>query len=220
MASKPLTDRLDSADVLADHLRALLRRDRRLRPIAKRAGPFAIRKTEAGFAGLAKVICGQQLSVQSAQAIWSRFEKIPGALNPKGYLGLSEEAVRGSGFSVGKFRTVGVIAEAIVAGELDLEAITAMPSDAARAELVRHKGIGPWTAEIYLMFCAGHPDIFPAGDLALQKAVGHALEMESAPVAKDLIAIAEPWAPYRHTAALLFWRYYAAVLRRQGGIAL
>lgn len=220
MPAKPLTDRLDSPVVLARHLRALLQRDSRLRAVAKRAGGFDIRKTDAGFAGLAKVICGQQLSVQSAQAIWSRFERIEGALDPRGYLRLSEETVRGSGFSAGKFRTVGVIAEALVAGELDLDAIARMPSEAARAELVRHKGIGPWTAEIYLMFCAGHPDVFPAGDLALQKAVGHALDMESRPTAKELIAIAEPWAPYRHTAALLFWRYYAAVLRKQGGIAL
>jgi DNA-3-methyladenine glycosylase II len=220
MPATTLTDRLDSADVLARHMRALLRRDPRLKAIAKRAGPFAIRKTDAGFAGLARVICGQQLSLQSAQAIWSRFERLKGALDPKGYLALSEEAIRGSGFSAGKYRTVSVIAEAMLAGDLDLEAIEAMPSDAARAELVRHKGIGPWTAEIYLMFCAGHPDIFPAGDLALQKAVGHALEMDGAPTAKDLIGIAEPWAPYRHTAALLFWRYYAAVLRKQGGIAL
>jgi DNA-3-methyladenine glycosylase II len=220
MPAKALTDRLDSAEVLASHLRALLRRDARLKPVAKRAGPFAIRKTDAGFAGLARVICGQQLSTQSAQAIWSRFEKIEGALDPKGYLGLTEDTVRAAGFSSGKYRTVRVLAEAIAAGQLDLGAIEMLPSEAARAELVRHKGIGSWTAEIYLMFCAGHPDIFPAGDLALQKAVGHALEMESAPTAKDLITIAQPWAPYRHTAALLFWRYYAAVLRRQGGIAL
>ncbi|HWA19261.1 MAG TPA: DNA-3-methyladenine glycosylase 2 family protein [Devosia sp.] len=220
MPATPLTDRLDSADVLARHLRSLLRRDARLKAIARRAGPFDIRKTNAGFAGLARVICGQQLSTQSAQAIWSRFEKIPGALDPRAYLRLSEETVRASGFSIGKYRTVRVIAEAILAGELDLKAIEQLPSDAARSELVRHKGIGPWTAEIYLMFCAGHPDIFPAGDLALQKAVGHALAMDSTPGAKELIAIAEPWAPYRHTAALLFWRYYAAVLRRQGGIAL
>jgi len=70
------------------------------------------------------------------------------------------------------------------------------------------------------MFCSGHPDIFPAGDLALQKAVGHALGMDHAPNAKELIEIAGPWSPHRHAAALLFWRYYATVLRKAGGIAL
>jgi DNA-3-methyladenine glycosylase II len=220
MASKTLTDRLDSPDTLSRHLHALLRRDPRLKPIAKRAGAFDIRKTDAGFAGLAKVICGQQLSVQSAHAIWSRFERIEGALDPHRYLRLEEPLVRASGFSAGKFRTVRAIAEAIVAGDLDLNAIESMPSAEATAELVRHKGIGPWTAEIYLMFCAGHPDIFPSGDLALQKAVGHALGMDLSPSAKELIAVAEVWAPHRHTAALLFWRYYAAVLRSQSGVPL
>ena len=98
----------------------------------------------------------------------------------------------------------------MVDGELDFAAIEAMPAAEAVAALCRIKGIGPWTAEIYLMFCAGHPDIFPAGDLALQKAVGHALELG------DRVAVHGPhrlwqkrWAPHRHAAALLFWRYYA-----------
>ncbi|MEQ1900409.1 MAG: DNA-3-methyladenine glycosylase 2 family protein [Devosia sp.] len=215
-----LTGRLDSPEVLTRHLRALLRRDPRLRLVARRAGAFEIRRTNAGFAGLAKVICGQQLSVQSAQAIWSRFEKIDGALDPLGYLKLDEPVVRAAGFSSGKFRTVRVIAEAIASGDLDLAAIDGMPPEEAAAELVRHKGIGPWTAEIYLMFCAGHPDIFPSGDLALQKAVGHALGMDAMPTARELSDLARAWAPHRHTAALLFWRYYAAVLRSQSGVPL
>ena len=77
-------------------------------------------------------------------------------------------------------------------------------------------GIGPWTAEIYLMFCAGHPDIFPAGDLALQKAVGDAFNIDPHPDRRALIAIAAKWAPYRATAALLFWRFYAARRSREG----
>lgn len=220
MPHAPLTDRLDSPEVLARHLVALLRRDPRLKRVAKQAGPFEIRKTEGGFAGLAKVVCGQQLSVQSARAIWSRFELLEGALDPEGYLKLDETIVRASGFSAGKFRTVRVIAEAIASGALDLEAIDRMPPEAAASELVRHKGIGPWTAEIYLMFCAGHPDIFPSGDLALQKAVGHALQMDAMPKARELSELAKAWAPHRHTAALLFWRYYAAVLRSQSGVPL
>jgi DNA-3-methyladenine glycosylase II len=220
MAATSLTDRLDSDAAVSLHLKRLLRLDPRLKPVAKAAGAIAVRTTDAGFAGLAKVICGQQLSVQSAQAIWSRFALIEGALDPASYLALSEEVVRASGFSLGKYRTVRVIAEAIAAGDLDLDAIALMPSAEAAAELVRHKGVGPWTAEIYLMFCAGHPDIFPAGDLALQKAVSHGLGMDFSPNAKRLASLAEAWAPHRHAAALLFWRYYAAVLRKQGGIAL
>lgn len=203
--------KLDSAATLAQHLSALLAADLRLRAIAERAGPFEIRRTTPGFAGLAKVICGQQLSVASAGAIWVRFAALEGATDPQGYLALSEEAVRGAGFSLGKYRTLRGVAEAIAAGELDLAELETLPPAEAVERLVRLKGVGPWTAEIYLMFCAGHPDIFPAGDLALQKAVAHGLGLEGRPAPGELIELARRWAPYRATAALLFWRYYAAL---------
>jgi len=218
--AKWLTDRLDSPEALGRHLRALLRRDPRLRPIAKIAGAFDIRLTPGGFPGLTRVICGQQLSVASARAIWGRFAALPGALDPATYLTLEEATIRAVGFSAAKYRTVRTIAEAIVRGELDFERVETLPADEAVAYLTAQKGIGPWTAEIYLMFCSGHPDIFPAGDLALQKAVGHALGMDHAPGAKELIEIARTWSPYRHAAALLFWKYYAVVIRKAGGIAL
>jgi DNA-3-methyladenine glycosylase II len=203
-----LPAKLDSADALALHLRALLRRDGRLRAIYKTAGPFEIRKHDPGFAGLARVICGQQLSTQSAAAIWSRFEQLPGALRPATYLALTEAKVRSIGFSLGKYQTARALAQAINNG-LDLATLEQLPAEEAVAALCEIKGIGPWTAEVYLMFCAGHPDIFPAGDLALQKAVAHALALEDRPVGKALSAMAELWAPHRATAALLFWRYYA-----------
>ena len=220
MPAKALPDRLNSAEALNRQLNALLRRDPRLRAIAKAAGPFEIRLTPGGFAGLVRVITGQQLSVASARAIWGRFAQLPGALDPATYLTLPEETVRGVGFSAGKFRTVRVIAEAVVSGALDFDLVERLPADEAAAYLTAHKGIGPWTAEIYLMFCSGQPDVFPSGDLALQKAVGHALGMDHVPTAKELIGIAEAWTPYRHAAALLFWRYYATVLRKAEGIAL
>ena len=213
-------ERLNSPEALARQLRALLRRHPALRTVAKAAGPFEIRLTPAGFAGLARVICGQQLSVASARAIWARFEALDGALDPARYLTLSEAAVRAVGFSAGKYRTVRVIAEAIVDGTLDLASVETMSAEDAVAYLTAHKGIGPWTAEIYLMFCVGHPDIFPVGDLALRKAVGHALGMDSPPSEKELAAMAADWAPYRHAAALMFWKYYAAVMRKAPGTAL
>lgn len=198
----------------------MLRRNPELRPVARQAGAFEIRLTPAGFSGLARVICGQQLSVASARAIWGRFAQLPGALEPVTYLTVSEADIRATGFSAGKYRTVRVIAEAIVEGTLDLELVDAMSGEDATAYLTAHKGIGPWTAEIYLMFCTGHPDIFPVGDLALRKAVGHALGMDETPTEKALTALAANWAPYRHAAALLFWKYYAAVMRKTTGTAL
>ena len=209
-------ERLDSAEVLARHLKILLKQDRRLAEVARKAGPFEIRLQPGGFAGLSKVICGQQLSVASARAIWSRFEKLEGALDPAGYLKLSEETVRGVGFSLGKFKTVRVIAEAVVSGALDFERLETVTAEQAVAELTALKGIGPWTAELYLMFCSGHPDVFPAGDLALQKAVQWGLGLDAQPTSKQLIGIAEAWSPHRHAAALLFWRYYAISKHREG----
>jgi DNA-3-methyladenine glycosylase II len=211
-----ITDTLDSADGIAKHLRRLVKLDPRLKPVVKRAAPVMPRTTEAGFVGLAKVICGQQLSVASARAIWGRFEALDGALKPEQYLELDEAAVRATGFSAGKYRTLRVVAEAMAAKELDLAHVGGLPAEEAVALLTQLKGIGPWTAEIYLLFCAGHPDIFPSGDLALQKAVGHALNLPDRPSVKDVAAIAEDWAPHRGAAALLFWRYYAVVRDKEG----
>jgi DNA-3-methyladenine glycosylase II len=214
--SSILARRLDSADALAAHLDALVTLDPRLAPVLKSAAPFEIRLQPGGFAGLSKVICGQQLSVASARAIWARFAALDGALDPAGYLELSEETVRASGFSLSKFKTVRIVAEAVLSGQLDFARLETLSPEAAAAALTALKGIGPWTAELYLMFCSGHPDIFPAGDLALQKAVQHGLGLDAQPSIKELIDIAAVWSPYRHAAALLFWGYYASLKRREG----
>lgn len=211
--------RLDSAEAVADHIDRLVGIDPRLAAVRALAGPVQPRINPPGFAGMAKVICGQQLSVASAAAIWSRFELLAGALDPVTYLTLSEEAVRATGFSGGKFRTVAAIAQAMVAGSLDFDHLETLPAGEAVRYLVAHKGIGPWTAEVYLMFCAGHADVFPAGDLALLKAVQHGLGLDGRPTIKDMIGMAEGWAPCRSAAALLFWRYFA-VLRDREGILL
>lgn len=208
--------RIDSAATIAAHIDLLVGMDQRLAAVRAFAGPVQPRISPPGFAGIAKVITGQQLSVTSAAAIWGRFEQLPGALDPVTYLTLSEEAVRATGFSGGKFRTVRVIAEAMVAGRLDFSHLETLPAQDAVRYLVAHKGIGPWTAEVYLMFCAQHPDVFPAGDLALLKAVQHGLGLDARPTIKDMIGIAAGWAPYRSAAALLFWRYFAVMRDREG----
>ena len=208
--------RLDSVEAIAGHIEALVGIDPRLAPVRDFAGPVQPRIAQPGFAGIAKVITGQQVSVASASAIWGRFENLPGALDPVTYLGLSEEAVRAVGFSGGKFRTVRAIAEAMVAGTLDFDHLETLPAEDAVRYLVEHKGIGPWTAEVYLMFCAGHPDVFPAGDLALLKAVQHGLGLGARPTIKEMAGIAAGWAPHRSAAALLFWRYFAVMRDREG----
>jgi len=214
--ANPLTDRLESPELLAAHLAALIALDPRLAAVADRAGAFEVRHSPGGFSGLARIVTGQQVSTQSADAIWSRFAQLEGALEPAGYLLLSEEIVRKSGQSRAKYRTIRAIAEAVSTGDFDFAPLNELPAEEAIAALTKLKGIGPWTAEIYLMFSAHHPDIFPAGDVALQRAVQWAFEMNDKPPVKDLISLAKAWSPHRSTAALLFWRYYRAVRNKEG----
>lgn len=198
------------------HLRSLLQIDPRLSKVHDITGSFPPRTREPGFTGLARIICGQQLSVASATAIWNRLEAQPGGMTAKAFLARSQDELRGAGLSHSKYLTLLGVAEASAAGELDFAAIEGLASELAIAALTRYRGIGPWTAEIYLMFCTGHPDIFPAGDLALQKAVSDAFDIEPCLNQRDLMAVATQWAPYRSTAALLFWCFYAARRKREG----
>lgn len=216
MAPSPATERLTSEAILARHIAALGGLDQRLGPIIARAGPVALRTTPAGFHGLAKIICGQQLSVASAGAIWSRYAALDGALDAEGYLGLDEAVIRATGFSNGKIRTLRGVAEAVREGALDFSHVDCLPAEEAIAALTVLKGVGPWTAEVYLLFCAGHPDVFPGGDLALQKAVAHGLGLDERPDARAIAPITRDWSPYRGAAALLFWRYFAALRDREG----
>ncbi len=202
--------RLDTPEALAHHLEGLGGLDERLALAIERAGEIALRESPKGFEGMARIVCGQQLSVASARAIWGRVEAL-GAVTPDAYLGFDEETLRKTGLSRGKFETIRTLALAATESGLDFAAIDAMAPDEAIETLTKLKGIGPWTAEIYLLFCAGHPDIFPAGDLALQKAVEHAFALPARPAAKELIALAADWSPHRGAAALMFWRYFSAM---------
>jgi DNA-3-methyladenine glycosylase II len=212
------TPRIDTPEGVAWHLDALVRLQPQLGPMRDAVGAVLPRVNPKHFAGMAKVICGQQLSVQSAAAIWGRFSLIPGATEPDTYLLLDETTVRSAGFSRSKFLALRAVAQAVMDGELDFAQVDALPGDEAIARLVALKGIGPWTAEVYLLFCAGHPDIFPAGDLALLKAAHHGLKLDARPTIKEMIGIAHPWSPHRSVAALLFWRYFAALQNRESSL--
>jgi len=212
---RPLPALLATQEAVALHLARLLELDPRLEAVHRVAGEVPPRLRAPGFAGLARIVCGQQVSVASAAAIWSRLERLPGGATPEGFLALDAGELKAVGLSRTKHATLSALARALAEQRLDLEQVARLPVEAAVAELTRHKGVGPWTAEIYLMFCAGHPDIFPAGDLALRKAVGEAFGIDPCPDRDAVTAIAARWAPHRATAALLFWRYYAARRARQ-----
>lgn len=188
-------------------VKALLLADPRLVPIAEVAGPLPLRRREGGFEGLASIVTAQQISDSAAASIWARFEAAVDPFTPEQYIATPEETLRAVGLSRPKIRTLTGIAAAAADG-FDLIAVHDLPAEQAMANMTALKGIGPWTAEIYLLFCVGHPDIFPAGDLAIQNAVHTGLKLRKRLDEKKLRRHAERWSPWRGVAARLFWAYY------------
>lgn len=182
-------------------------------------GAPPLRRREPGFAGLAAIIVSQQVSVASAKAIFGRLETRLQPLSADQVLAAGEPVLRECGLSGPKIRAVTAAAAAIADG-LDLTALAGLPAPDAHRALVAVKGIGPWTADIFLLFCLGHPDAFPAGDLALQEAAKLALDLARRPDARALEALAERWRPWRGVAARMLWAYYGAVKSRAGVVDL
>src|SRR5215468_4432864 len=208
--------RIDSEADLAVGLKALLAADPRFAEIVARAGPPPLRRRPAGFAGLAAIVMSQQLSTASAAAIWGR---LSAAFDPFECTALRRAPtakLKRIGLSAPKIRTLKAIAKAVDDGTLDLAALAALPADDAHALLTAVHGIGPWTADIYLMFCLGHADAWPAGDLALQEATRLLLALKTRPSAKEMGPLAEAWRPWRGAAACMLWAYYRAAKRRNG----
>ena len=208
--------RIDTLDDVAEGLEALLEAHPELAAIANLAGPLPLRRSEPGFESLGSVIVSQQVSKASAASIWMRLTSLIDPLTPQNYLAAGEPAWREAGLSRAKQTALSRISEAIIAGELDLHDLCDRPIEEAMTRMTRIKGIGPWTAEVYLLFSAGHADVFPAGDVALQHAYAHAYRESVRPDAKALQRLAERWSPWRGVAARLFWAYYAATRGRDG----
>lgn len=188
-------------------VRALSRKCPHLREVRALTGIPSVRRHPAGFAGLARIVVGQQLSLASAQAIWDRMLLTVRPMTPRAFLALSDDELRAAGLSKGKVRTLRASSELIVAG-LDLDALSALPEAKVHEALTALPGVGPWSADIYLLFCLGRADAFAAGDLALQITAGAALGLDDRPSRDELFDIAERWRPWRGVAAHLLWAYY------------
>ncbi|UXS26298.1 DNA-3-methyladenine glycosylase family protein [Agrobacterium tumefaciens] len=202
-------------DDISEGLEHLAHLDPVLSPVIEKAGPLELRIHEPGFAGLAHIVVSQMVSRASANAIWARIlAGTGGVVTAENYLGASEELRASFGLSRAKATTLEGLARAVTERQIDLDGVVRQEAGAAFSELVALRGIGPWTAEVYLMFCGGHPDIFPVGDVALRSAVAHALALEVRPEAKWLAERAALWSPWRSVAARLFWGYYANIMRR------
>ncbi|MBV9557699.1 MAG: DNA-3-methyladenine glycosylase 2 family protein [Pseudolabrys sp.] len=200
-------------------LERLLTQDPRLVPAAEKAGAFALRRREGGFPGLCAIVCGQQLSTAAAATIRARLFAAFDPFHHDTVRAARPDKLRRLGLSNNKIKSIKAIGKAVAQKHIDLDAIGNMEADAAHAELVKLHGIGPWTADIYLLFCLGHADAFPAGDLAVQEAAKIALGLRKRPNPEKLTKIAEAWRPWRGVAAHLMWAYYHVVKRREGIMA-
>jgi DNA-3-methyladenine glycosylase II len=198
---------IESEDDIRAGVAALRRRCPTMKRVHGLVGDPPLRRHEAGFVGLAKVVVGQQLSIASASAIWKRTAVAVDPFDASTLLALDDATLRGAGLSRGKMRTLRALAEALNSGALDFDA--RLSAEELREALLAITGIGPWTADIYAMFCLGDADGFAPGDLALQIAVQRAFELDERPSARQLEEMAERWRPWRGVAARLLWSFYA-----------
>jgi DNA-3-methyladenine glycosylase II len=194
----------------------LIAADPRMTKVLEVGGRPPIRVRDGGYAGLARIVMGQQLSTASAAAIWGRFEAAFVPFHHDAVIRARATKLAKLGLSSPKIKAVKEIGKAIASGALDLDTLAQGEADAAHAELIKVHGIGPWTADIYLLFCLGHADAFPAGDLAVQEAAKLAFNLKTRPNAKELTALAEAWRPFRGAAAYLLWAYYKVAKGRSG----
>jgi len=211
--------RIDNESDIVAGVARLAMLDRRMAPviatIAATIGPVPLRRCEPGYNALASIVVSQMVSRASADAIWQRLEHETGGVTARAILALDSERMRAVGLSGGKQRTLKTLADAVKTGKIDLIGLADCPADEAIARLTALKGIGPWTAEVYLLFAAGHPDIFPAGDVALQAAAAHMFAMDKRPDTKSLRQMAQVWSPVRGIAARVLWAYYSAIMQRE-----
>ncbi len=193
-------------------LDALADRDADVAAALDAYGYPALRRRDRGFKSLLRAIVGQQVSIQAAAAIWERLERgleQDGAdMTPAGFAACPDETLRGFGLSRQKILYGRHLAESIADGHVRLDRLGRMEDEAAIAELVQIKGIGRWTAEVYLLFAHGRPDVFPADDLALMIAAGRMKGLPERPGRTQLLTLIDPWRPWRGAGAHLLWHYY------------
>lgn len=198
-----------TAAQLRESLDALAAIEPRFAAGLARVGYPAPRIRERGYATLLRTIVGQQVSVKAADAVWRKLAALGDPADPAVVAAHSDEALRACGFSRQKAGYARSLAEAVTSGRLDLANLPA-DDEAAIAQLVRVKGIGRWSAEIYLLFAEGRGDVWPAGDLAVQIELGRLLGHDARPSETATRDLAEAWRPHRGALAIFTWHHYGA----------
>ena len=201
------TDMLTSKR-LAEGVAHLCALDSSFTQIHTRLGAPPMWAREPGFPTLVHIILEQQVSLASARAAFVKLAQASGTITPQTFLEFDDAALKQIGFSHQKTGYCRGLAQSIVRGELDLDALSGMSPAEARAALLRIKGIGPWTADIYLLMALLHPDVWPTGDLALAVAYQKLKGLPTRPTTAELEAIAASWQPWRAVAARLLWHFY------------
>ncbi len=197
-----------SAEQLSSALDMLAGIDPAVATALERVGYPEPRKRLRGYEALLRTIVGQQVSVAAAASIWRKLEAaLGGVFTPDALLAADEAPLRAAGLSRQKIGYARSLAEEVASGRLDLDALP-VDDEAAIAALVQVKGIGRWSAEIYLLFAEGRPDIWPAGDLAVQIELGRILGLPERPSERATRALVEHWRPHRGAAAIFLWHHY------------
>ena len=191
--------------------RALMRRDPRLAVLMRRVGRCCLpdSRTHEPFAGLVRVILAQQLSGKAAMTIYGRVEALAGgrtALTPARLRASEATALRAAGVSRPKITYLYDLAERVADGRLDLHALDIRPDDEVIEAITAVKGLGRWSAEMFLMFRLNRPDVFPVGDLGIVKGMQRLFGLKRRPAVRTMLRLAEPWRPYRSVAAWYLWR--------------
>ena len=198
-----------SAEQLRHDLDAIASREPRFAAALAHAGYPEPRLRERGYRTLLRTIVGQQISFKAADAVWTKVAAAVGDIgDPAAMVAMTPEALRAGGLSRQKIGYVQSLAGLVAGGTLDFDALPADDEEAI-ALLTQAKGIGRWSAEIYLLFAEGRSDIWPAGDLAVQESVGRILGHDTRPGEKAVREIAEGWRPWRGAAAIFAWHHYS-----------
>lgn len=197
-----------SMDALRAGLDAIASLEPRIAEAILRVGYPAPRIRDRGYATLLRTIIGQQVSVKAADAIWSKLSLAVGEIgDPAAMLRLDDEGLRAAGLSRQKASYARSLAELVASGSIDFANLP-VDDDEATALLSSVKGIGRWSAEVYLLFAEGRADIWPAGDLAVQIEMGRIMGLDGKPTEKLTRELAEPWRPHRGAAAVFLWHHY------------
>lgn len=198
---------LSSLSAGADWLAAA---DPRLAALLETYGPPPLWPREEGFATLVRIILEQQVSLASAAAAYDNLSRAIGRVEPVAFLELDDVTLREIGFSRQKAGYCRGLAEAVLGGSLDLASLGSMEDDSARRHLTALRGIGPWTAEVYLLFALRRPDAWPTGDRALVVSMAENLPLDVVPTYSEASDIAKSWSPWRSVAARILWHVYLA----------